>query len=310
MVCMKDDQLLFNEITIASTVLNAEIFPHYKIYEMIESDLADYDLYFILSGDKYTLDDTPKFNINNNEIEYIINGSKFVETVPDEYVPTLNTQFPKKNNGYILLETYNNLEKNDINYLTFAIMFKNIIPKYKLTQKFNILYIGQSIAMVNRLQKHEILQKILSDFSMDSSNKEIYILAVRIGINQQNIFNPESTSPLKYGFNHEIPNIKETKNILEAMLIYHFQPRYNNQLRKKFPYNLSKSYKRFFDLEYWNTSFDYYFQNKNHFTNFCEFYSNDKVMKPFEYIIYSLRRGSDSKELGVFYDAVNSVAKH
>ena len=105
----------------------------------------------------------------------------------------------------------------------------------------------------------------------------------------------------KFSINHQVPDKKQIINIVEAMLIYHFQPSFNDKLKRTFPIIMSSSYKQFFDLDYWNISFDYYLRNKEDIMNYLRFIGKDKVMKPIDVISYSLKKGNTPNELGVFY---------
>lgn len=330
----KNNQLFFNEAAIATTMDGYILLPEHELYEQDEKEFSKYNLYFILSGDKYLFEDrTPEFCYLTKQIKYTVNGHigylKTDNHFLNHYYGVSKRQYGKENRivSFVLDKKYKHKDSELDNYLSdsegnslyqtsgFNAMIDIIARQKSLTVKFDILYIGQSGGVksnrnsIIRLKDHKKLQMILSDYRVNHSNKDIYILAIKLGVTQPLIYNAMSKAEPKYSINHLSPNKNQIINIVEAMLIYHFQPQFNEKLKRTFPLVLTESYKQFFKLDYWNISFDYYLNDKNDVMNYLEFYGNKKVMKPLEIISYSLRKGSTPNELGVFYYSSPHISK-
>lgn len=110
---------------------------------------------------------------------------------------------------------------------------------------YQVLYIGKSLENAyKRTLKHEKLQRILADIVENEPYNEVFILLINMnppyffGItdgrfcDDQSVGNFDSIKNL--AINDKLSK-EETVNIVEACLIKHFSPKYNVNLKNRFP---------------------------------------------------------------------------
>jgi hypothetical protein len=113
---------------------------------------------------------------------------------------------------------------------------------------FKVLYIGQSFGesgsrnALDRLKKHETLQKIAVTGIPDGYNLTILMLAIEAENRLVTIFNPwgkdknQSSERIKKGLDKLFgTNEAERTTLYEASLIRYFQPKFNIEFKKSFP---------------------------------------------------------------------------
>lgn len=113
---------------------------------------------------------------------------------------------------------------------------------------FDVQYVGQAFGKdgsrnaLDRLKKHETLQKISIKGIPDDHNLMLLLLKVKEGSTVMTSFNPsaadqtQSDKRLKDGLDKLFePNEAERTTLYEASLIRHFEPRFNKEFKDSFP---------------------------------------------------------------------------
>lgn len=247
---------------------------------------SDYRLYFVLLGDKYKIFTCHVVNniliincINESSndtycVEIDIFGSFKVDS--DEYMNISVIE-----NGNVLMISYNdrgiehlkqfypeeyeicsrNIEKHGV--FLIKIHVKNLIQmsfaanKREYVLEYQVLYIGRSKQkdIFDRIESHRTIQKIHRELGKQSVGKSIEIMLcdVYCKIIDRTIiekYNAEMvmSSSLGNTFNlFEAISRNEAIDIAEAILIAHFKPSYNNNM-KNIDVKL-KTYSKFKDVE-------------------------------------------------------------
>lgn len=250
------------------------LFPNNYLEEVKSSILADendYDIYFILHGDAFKINEISE----NGRLLHIIvvnitNGSKYfinIDVFMSFFVPNCSyLVISSLDEGSILKVEYN---KKGIEYL------KKYCPEeYKVyaehlekeghadviihakslmgmqmesngqehVEQYDVLYIGQTKQddIFNRLNNHGTLQRIMRESYRSSSQKDLYILILSIAtkhIETSSIpfYNANFllSNTLNKGF--KLNNLKKDSmiNIAEALFISYFQPKYNDRLKSR-----------------------------------------------------------------------------
>lgn len=149
--------------------------------------------------------------------------------------------------------------------------FLSSIPEFGLNRDFldlNVLYVGQSYGAngsrtaLDRLKKHETLQKILSDVSTREPDKEVWLMLYSFKQNGLTLFdgrtkfsekeyNDDLQRPIDFINTISEGGIKEQQfiNFTEAALIRYFKPFYNKNFKNIFPSLTHSSYSECYDLD-------------------------------------------------------------
>lgn len=133
-------------------------------------------------------------------------------------------------------------------YLANAFFSKN--GNFGDLERYEVLYIGQSLgnqgnrSVLDRIRKHETLQKILALTNTEHPDKEIMIfmyqfeneqiIASMDGITNA-VVNTEENDKRFLNAKRNPPNRKQKIGLIEAGLIRYFQPLYNEKFKIKFP---------------------------------------------------------------------------
>lgn len=134
---------------------------------------------------------------------------------------------------------------------------------------YEVLYIGQAYGKsgertaLNRLMKHETLQKIYTHSLTNNPDSDIWILLTHFAI-ISSLFISGTASVIRSAMgekrdeeliDHFLTNkgLKVTKkqiiNLTEAALIKYFQPQYNKDFINEFPSQFHRSYSEYYDLD-------------------------------------------------------------
>lgn len=120
----------------------------------------------------------------------------------------------------------------------------------QMTEKvyFDVQYIGQAFGKdgsrnaLDRLKKHETLQKISIKGVPKDHDLKLILLKVKEGNSMLTFFNPfasektQSDQRIKAGLNKLFsPNEAEKTTLYEASLIRHFEPTFNKEFKNSFP---------------------------------------------------------------------------
>lgn len=247
---------------------------------------TDYRLYFVLLGDKYIIkevssmgnvlsvfgmnefsketflvqmDMLESFRANDSgclNIDIINLGSILHITYTKEGVEFLKKNFP---NEY---EIYTH-RINDCGEFWIEIHIDNILGLFfanngiEYIRKFKVLYIGQSKQenIFDRLDRHKTIQRIHREVGRKYSDKEIYIWLSDVEckvLDKQDVkqYNTEFWFSNSLGKQFQIFDTiqrEEAIDIAEALLISHFKPEYNINL-KEVKLNI-KTYSKFNDVD-------------------------------------------------------------
>lgn len=230
-----------------------------------------YDIYFILSGDRYVIE--KYIGQGNCLILYILNCTK-KQTCVASFDVKASLRVPDI--SYLTIEMQDNNSMIKIGYNTsgveylkdndqfaynvymervnrggqFSLMIhaKNVFEMQmaadgiEYLQEYEVLYIGKSKKenIFDRLNGHSTLQKIMRDTMRSSNDKELYIMIHSIGAKQFEIEDIDAantsivlgnTLNRTFKLDTGIDN-DNMIDIAEALLISHFKPDYNDKLKK------------------------------------------------------------------------------
>lgn len=254
-------------------------------------DKRDYNLYFVLLGDKYCIKEvSAKYNIlkifcmnlcsgeiisasidmlaqfgvkdiNCLSIEILDLGKRLCITYSEEGINFLKRTFCNKNK----VDCYREY--------CFDIHVVNLVGRVLLNygdyfRKYKVLYIGQSKQddIFKRLEKHSTIQRIHREISKKHDNKELYILlsGVRCNVINRDILLNNSELIFSYSMGKkfqllDIIHKEEVVNIAEAILISYFKPEFNINLKEL--KSKIKTYSKFKEANLQNVYFslDLYF---------------------------------------------------
>lgn len=145
----------------------------------------------------------------------------------------------------------------EANCFSLEIGLDSLIQEYKNTlteEEYKVLYIGKSNSekdgydILKRLSSHETIQQICRDKEMDYRDMEIVVQVISFKSKLYKKFEANSFFDMMLGdSNWELLlNIRQNQEIIElieAILINHFKPKYNHQYKEKIDRE-SKVYKK------------------------------------------------------------------
>lgn len=117
--------------------------------------------------------------------------------------------------------------------------------------EYEILYIGQSNpkdeykTIYNRLKRHEKILEVYRNYNLEYQNRELMILVLKATSKLHNIYKNLVLSSSKWQtFDTVGEKISDDSiiDLTEAMLIYHFKPKYNIRLKDAIPNIKLKTY--------------------------------------------------------------------
>lgn len=162
------------------------------------------------------------------------------------YISQENMNRMKKDAFYL----YNELPQiyKEANCFSVEIGLDTLIQEYKNTlmedEEYQVLYIGKSNSendgydILKRLHSHETIQQICRDKEMDYRDMEIVIQVISVRSKLFEKYGEISPLGIMIGnSNWEVLlNIKQNHEVIElieAILINHFKPKYNHQYKEK-----------------------------------------------------------------------------
>lgn len=175
------------------------------------------------------------------EIKYRILQSTFKIYISNENMEKLRNRYPE------IYEIFSEECKlNKLFFYEFDI-YHLIWEKQKekeITEKYDLLYIGKSNAeksdfdILNRLSSHKTIQKITRDMNQEYRSKELMLMIFSFksklyrGYGVPQYFTNIVMGDSKWEQAKLLVNIKENQEmilLIEAILINHFKPKYNQQ---------------------------------------------------------------------------------
>ncbi|HBU90676.1 MAG TPA: hypothetical protein DEB53_05645 [Bacillus pumilus] len=248
--------IFFDKQYIAPYMYLEDIKIHYE-------EFSDSNIYMIMLSDKYEIVEVSKIhqklnvkykNLSSNE-EKVINftmpffiPSEFIEFEVCDHGTALEVSIGQQGAEFINQQKIYNVP-NKIKWTIYDLVN---ISNYDIEtiKSFEVLYIGQSITknsgrnIYDRLSNHEKILKIYRDYNLKYRNKELMVFLLRCNSKLINKFSDHE-------FKNEIimgnSRWKETDelgfkltdyaliNVTEAMLIYHFKPKYNIKFKNSVP---------------------------------------------------------------------------
>lgn len=209
---------------------------------------------------------THKNNTLSGILCYKIDGNEY-EISFDDYPWKLGEDVVKIEHKYPFREVLSYKKNDEIDTYVPASHLANIyIPRsseeIKLKQ-YEVLYIGQSLGQgnrsaVDRLTRHETLQKILALTHYDYPDKEIMLFMLEFDNDQvlttidgraKNADNSNKNETRLINAIKNPPNKKQKIGMIEAGLIRYFQPHYNDKFKIKFPSTKHKVLQSCFNLD-------------------------------------------------------------
>lgn len=189
----------------------------------------------------------------------------------------------------------------------FTRIAEELVPR----EKYEVLYIGQSYGdkgsrtAFERLERHETLQKILTEYKGNHPDKHIYILLLEMSTRLAMSFDSvskiftknedESSEHLKEVCSN-LPIENQVINITEAAMINYFKPMYNTNFVENFPDKKHKGYKQYFDLDYNSLTVEINLEFDN--TPSIQLYTDsNKIESSFDVIQYELFNDNNRKSM-------------
>lgn len=249
-------EIFFDKQYIAPYMYLDDIKTHYEQF-------SDSNIYMIMLSDKYEIVEVSKFDrklnikykcLSSNE-EKVINFTipffipiEFIEYEVCDHGTALELSIGEQGVEFINQQKIYSVPNKIKRTIYDLINISN--SNIETSNTFEVLYIGQSITKNNgrniydRLSNHEKILKIYRDYNLKYRNKELMVFLLRCNSKLINKFSD-------YEFKNEIimgnSRWKETDelgskltdysliNITEAMLIYHFKPKYNIKFKNSVP---------------------------------------------------------------------------
>ena len=226
---------------------NCVIFPPYKLYDGIDDPIIE-DCHI------YLITRIPKARISENALIYE-NGKFFIEYKQIDEMRHLVV--PKENTILSAKATSRDGRQFEIThfdgkrtYGDFPIFIMQTINNSPVS-KHEIVYIGQAYGsdgernIIDRLKRHETLQKILAINAVDSPDTDVYILGFKYtendfvhltfnGTDKSLISDDRDRDRISHVLQNEISE-KDSTTIVEAGLIRYFRPIYNEKFKEIFP---------------------------------------------------------------------------
>lgn len=293
-------------------LLGADLEMYSKQNDQLFNNENPCNLYFILKRPKVSIDPdsfrsegkTAFFDLIVYEKEEVKVISIGVELKKAESNLKLVTEFPfnmftiEDNGGVLLAARPGTLIDSDDDSKIFDFDFLD----------YEVLYIGQAFGKsgertaLNRLMKHETLQKIYTHSLTNNPDSDIWILLTHFAITSSlfvsgtaNVI-PSTTGEKRDEelIDHFLTNngLKITKkqiiNLTEAALIKYFQPQYNKDFTNEFPSQLHKSYSEYYDLDVRAISIELDTSELNR-----KLYTNSVERKEYHSAMYELKSDND-----------------
>ncbi|TDL50388.1 hypothetical protein E2R60_22945 [Paenibacillus dendritiformis] len=209
--------------------INQQLIVNYKCLELNES--------FRISNIILLPFDIPEDSIDINisdygtaiEIGITNSGIKFIKKNHVDFFNRSNISRKKKISIYDLISISNQNKET--------------------SEEYEILYIGQSLDtgegrnIFDRLSSHEKILKIYRDYNMKYRDKELVIFLLHAKSKLHTVMTPDSMTTISFGNSYwqttdelgEKITDATVVNVIEAMLIYHFKPKYNIKLKNSIP---------------------------------------------------------------------------
>lgn len=231
----------------------------------------DYNIYMIINVKNRTFD---LLNITNTTFEYkldnMIKPEKYRDRIDKGIITNIKIDY-NKFKTVATISYYVDFFKKKVITLS-----ANDLYLKRRDSEAKIEYIGQAQGRKNkrdaidRLLKHETLQKILIDNSLNLEN-EAYIVLLNFELQTQFIMVPppiektvmENIDPIERVEASLEPISKEFQiNLCEAALINYFKPSYNIYLKNCFPLNNVKKYSSLFENKFDTLLLEFYVENE------------------------------------------------
>lgn len=289
-------------------------------------DERRYHIYMILSTPRLTIkkdsivltDKGISMDIleNNNGIEKTIKIKDFSECPVDYRKAVISCEYPYnylsvKFDEKYLNEVFDKLSmqyyipeenrENFINIMNSKRGVDYIRNTQTKEQEYEILYIGQAYGKngertaLNRLNKHEKVQEILTDIMSNRPDRVIYVLLLEMKSQIRSVFDgitkeflctdQESNKHLEKVIGTELEE-RQIINIIEAALINYFKPEYNINFVENFPKKTHTGYKQYFDLDYNCLTIELDLEFDDNYIKI--FTSENKIYSYFDIIKYNL----------------------
>lgn len=255
-----------------------------EVKENLINDDEELDIYYVLSGDAYEIASycsdglilmVTVRNKSTKQMYFIKMGIRDTFRVPDvsfllvsieDNQSLLRVSYNSKGVDYLLkhekeaLKNFTIQDPEEAKKLSFNFHAKLLVGMQfeadgkEREEKYKVLYIGQSKRkdIFDRLNNHSTIQKIMREFYRTEKDKEIYILLHSVGVKcfneailQRYLTTFVNSRRLDRDFKLE-EDIDENCMIdmAEALLISHFQPEYNKNLKDTERINKLKTYQK------------------------------------------------------------------
>lgn len=255
-----------------------------EMKENLINDDEELDIYYVLSGDAYEVAGhcsdgfllmVTVRNKCTKKLYLIKIGIRNTFCVPDvsfilvsleDNQSLLKVTYNPKGIDYLLkhekeaLKNFNISDQEEAKKLSFNIYAKRLVGMQfqadgkEQEEKYKVLYIGQSKRkdIFDRLNNHSTIQKIMREFYRSEKDKEIYIMLHSVGVKcfneailQKYLTTFVTSRKLDRDFKLE-EEIDENSMIdmAEALLISHFQPEYNKNLKDTERISKLKTYQK------------------------------------------------------------------
>lgn len=247
------------------------IFPYMYLEDIREQhpQYSNSNIYMVMLSNKYQIVDAQfinqrlviKYNCLELNISYeISNIILFPFNISDEYISinvcdygtaieieisNFGIEFIK--NNYVDFSNQSDFNRK-IKFSIYDLI--NVSRQIEETSEaYEILYIGQSLDsgsgrnIFDRLSTHEKILKIYRDYNMKYRDKELIIFLLHPKSKLHTVTTPDSLTTISIGNSYwqttdelggKITNATLI-NVIEAMLIYHFKPKYNIKLKNSIP---------------------------------------------------------------------------
>jgi len=258
-----------------------------------KDESEDYNLYFIMSGERAKFKNVEISNQEIINLNFFYGKEEFTFSLNQKDL----SEKPFTLNNFKMSKDFQSLDfvlfEDDLKYIQttknipledkeqdgkFVINFKahDIAKAYFVehnkTLDFDLLYIGQSqnVGAISRLENHSKFQNILADCLANYPDKMIYVLLLNIQKPQVMIGIDGTSKDVFVSEEQDIEHLtkliqniqqttsfKEIVNIAEALLIYHFKPKYNERLKSEFPNKNSIGYQNYITCDYHQVKFEF-----------------------------------------------------
>lgn len=317
---------------------NEYIFPYMYLEDIREQHpkYGNSNIYMVMLANKYQIVDAHFINqqlvVNYNCLELnisdeISNIKLFPFNVMNEYVSisvcdygtAIEIEISQFGIEFIKNNYVDFFNQSDFNRkMKFSIYdLINISKQIKDTsESYEILYIGQSFDrgsdrnIFDRLSTHEKILKIYRDYNMKYRDRELIVFLLHPKSKLHTIASPDSLTTISLGNSHwqttdelgeKITNATVI-NVIEAMLIYHFKPKYNIKLKNSIPNLDLKTYSELHSagVHQIDLGLNLYFEpNKNCIHLFTETTSVCSKLRILHCFLENLYNKKSESEIGV-----------